>query len=160
MRPLFCEESLEGAGVHNFTAVFSCSRSDVNNPVGCVNRVFVVFNNNERVADIAQSFECFDETSIITLVESNRRLVKDVQNTGQSGTNLGGKPDSLRLAARQRPRGARHGQISETNVQKEFKTGDNLPENGSGNQRVSVGEAQTRHERVCVFKRQFGRVRD
>ena len=59
-----------------------------------------MFNHNHRIAEIAEAPQRGEEPAIVTLVQSDARLVQHVEHTGESGADLGGKPDALRFAAR------------------------------------------------------------
>ena len=63
---------------------------------------FVVFDDDERVADIAQGFERLQKTLIVLLMQANARLVEDIQNAGKSAAYLRCKTDTLRFATAQR----------------------------------------------------------
>ena len=43
-----------------------------------------------------------DQTPVVALVQPDRRLVEHVQRADETGSDLGGQPDALRLAAGQR----------------------------------------------------------
>jgi hypothetical protein len=40
-----------------------------------------------------------DQAGVVALVEPDRRLVEDVEDADEAGSDLGGQPDPLRLAA-------------------------------------------------------------
>jgi hypothetical protein len=54
------------------------------------------------VAEIAQPLQRRDQTRVVALVEADRWLVEDVKHAHERRADLGGQPDPLRLAARQR----------------------------------------------------------
>ena len=65
-----------------------------------------MLNHNEGVAHIAQLGQGFDEASVIALVQADGGLVEHVEHADQTGTNLGGQADALRLTAGERTGGA------------------------------------------------------
>ena len=46
--------------------------------------------------------ERLDQAIIVTLMESDRRLIQNVKNTGQPGTDLRGQSNPLRFTAAER----------------------------------------------------------
>ena len=83
----------------NVAAVLACPRADVDDPVGGADRVLVMLDNDDGVAQIPQPGQRLDQPVVVTLVQTDRRLVKNVQNTHQTRADLCGQPDALRLAA-------------------------------------------------------------
>src|ERR1700680_2176815 len=68
---------------------------DVDHVISRPNRLLVVLDNDQRVAEVAEPQERVDEPAIIALVQSDRRFVQDVQDAHQLGSDLSRKPDSL-----------------------------------------------------------------
>ena len=64
--------------------------------------VGVVFDDEERVAEVAQAFEDFDQAVGIARVQANGRLVEDVERADQAGAERSGKLDALGLTAGKR----------------------------------------------------------
>ncbi len=77
------------------------ARPDVDDVVGDADGLFVVLDDDHRVAEIAETHHGVDEPLVVALVQADRRLVEDVEHPDQSAADLGGQPDALRLAARQ-----------------------------------------------------------
>ena len=90
------------AAVHDGAAVHAGARTDVDDPVGRADRVLVVLDDDERVAEVAEGDERVDEATVVALVEPDARLVEHVEHAREAGPDLGGEPDALRLAAGQR----------------------------------------------------------
>src|SRR5690242_11243121 len=70
----------------------------INDVIGCEDRVLVVFNNNDTVAEITQTLQRFEQPLIIALVKPDARFVEDVEHADQAGANLRGETDSLSLS--------------------------------------------------------------
>ncbi len=47
------------------------------------NGVFVVFDYQHRVAQVAQFFEGLNQTYVVAMVQSDRGLIEDVKNAAQ-----------------------------------------------------------------------------
>ena len=65
-------------------AVLTSSRTDVDDVVGSADRVLVVLDDDEGVAQIPQSDEGLDEALVVPLVETDRRFVEDVEDPDQA----------------------------------------------------------------------------
>ena len=96
---------LDGAGDDDVAAVLTGERADVDDPVRRPDRVLVVLDHDERVAQVAQPDQRLDQPAVVPLVQADRRLVQHVQHADQAGTDLRGEPDPLCLAAGERGRG-------------------------------------------------------
>ena len=103
-----------GPGVDDLAAVDAGARADVDDPVGGVDRLFVVLDDDERVAEVAQGHQRLDEPAVVALVQTDRRLVEHVEHAGQARADLRRQADALRLATRQRRRRAAQAEVVET----------------------------------------------
>src|SRR5690606_37540684 len=92
-------QPLDRAGVDDAPAMRAGERADVHDPVGGVEGVLVVLDDDEGVAEVAQPLEGRDETLVVALVQADRGLVEDVEHAHQSRAYLGGEADALRLTA-------------------------------------------------------------
>ena len=82
-----------------------------------------MLNDNHSVFEITKISERVNETLVVPLVQSNRRLVKNVHYACEAGTNLSCKPDSLSLAARQSAGRTLQGEVIKTDILKESEPG-------------------------------------
>ena len=80
-------------------AVLAGARADVDSPVRGLDRVLVVLDDDQGVAQVAQPEQRLDEPAVVALVQPDARLVEHVEDADQPGPDLGGEPDTLRLAA-------------------------------------------------------------
>ena len=85
-----------------------------------------MLHHDQRVARIAQTLEGVDELVVVPLMQTDGRLVQDIQNAHEGGADLGGKPNALCLAARKRPRLAGEVHIIQSHVDKEAQAGTDL----------------------------------
>ena len=93
--------------------------TDVDDPVGDADRVFIVLDHDQSVAEIAQAYERLDQAVVVALVQADRRLVEDVEDADESGADLGGEPNALGLAAGQGAGVAVEGEVVEADVEQE-----------------------------------------
>ncbi len=71
--------------------------ADVDNPVRHPNGVLIMLDDDEGVTEISQSHKGVDEASVVTLVQADGGLIKDVENPNQTRTNLGSESNTLSL---------------------------------------------------------------
>ena len=108
--------------MHNPPAVLPRHRADVHHPVGVRDGVQVVLDDDQRVAQIPQPQQGFDQPAVVALMQADGWLVEHVEDTDQSGADLGGEPNALRLTARQRRRRARQGEVLQPDVEQEAES--------------------------------------
>ena len=113
------EQVLDWTRDDDLSAVLTGSWADVDGPVGVPDGVLVVLDHDQGVAQIAEPDQRLDQPVVVALVQSDRRLVEHVQDADQAGTDLGGKPDPLRLATGQRTGRAVERQVVEADVEQE-----------------------------------------
>ena len=93
-------------------------------------------------------------------MESNRGLVKDIETSREPGANLGGQPDSLRLAPGKAGRGPRQRQVVEANVDHEPQAGSDLIQDAAGHGLLAIAQLQTLEEANGLGDREAGNFRD
>ena len=59
------------------------SGTDVDDPIGRPDRLFVVLDHEDRIAEVAEPGQGRDELGVVALMEPDRRLVEDVQDAHQ-----------------------------------------------------------------------------
>ena len=137
--------------------MFTSAWTNVNDPIGRANGVFIVFNNHDCVAKIAKTYERFDEAMVIALMQADARLVEYVQRSHKTGTYLACQTNALCFSACQCCCCARQGEIVETNGQQESKPRVNFFGYAFSNHLVAVAQLQTLQE----FSRiSYGQIAD
>jgi hypothetical protein len=132
--------------VHDLAAVLAGTGADVDGPVGDPDRVLVVLDHDERVAQVAQPEQRLDQPVVVALVQPDRRLVEDVEDTDESGADLGREPDALRLAAGERAGGAVEREVVEPDVEEELEPVLDLLEHPLGDLALAGGELEGAEE--------------
>src|SRR5215210_6422050 len=117
VRPHF----LDGAFGDNETAVLSGSGTEIDQVIGGLHRLLVVLDDDDGVAEIAQLSQSVQQPGIVALVQSDRRLVEDVQHANETRPDLGREANALRLPARQRFSGTTEGEVLEPDIVEEAK---------------------------------------
>ena len=157
---VFFSEVGVAAGVHDRAAVDAGARADVDDPVGGADRVLVVLDDDQRVAEVAQRDERVDEATVVALVQADARLVEHVEHAGEAGADLGRQADALRLAARERGRRAGEVEVAEADVDEEVEPDLDLAQHLRGDRLLAVGELEPIHERPGIGEAQQADVGD
>ena len=120
------------------------ARTEVDDPVGGLDRLLVVLDDEHGVAEIAQAVQRLDQALVVALVQADRRLVEHVQHARELAAELRREPDALRLAARQRRGGAVEREVVEADVEQERQARLDLLEHLAGDLRARAGELHRR----------------
>ena len=94
-------------------------RTEIDDPVGAADGLLVVFDDDDRVADIPERGERPQELGVVVLVQSDRRLVENVEHSDETRADLRRETDALRLTAREGPGGTIERQVVEPDVGEE-----------------------------------------
>ena len=104
-------------------------RTDVHDPVRLAHHLLVVLHYDDGVIHIAQLLEAVDETLVIALMQTDGRLVEDVEHIHQTATDLRSQTYALALTARERLARTVQREITQSDRLHEPKPGDDLFEN-------------------------------
>ena len=121
-------------------AVFAGARAEVDDVVGGPHHRLVVLDDDDGVPDVAEVLERADEACVVDGVESDGRLIADVEHAHETGADLGGEPDALSFAAAERARRAGEGEVFEADVAQELEPGVDLLEHLVGDGLLARGE--------------------
>ena len=113
----------------DLAAVHAGAGTDVDDVIGAANRFFVVLDDDDRVAEIAQMHERAQQPRVVALMQADRRFVEDVHHADESGADLAREADALRFAARQRVGAAIQRQIVQADVDEELQPRADLLQN-------------------------------
>ncbi len=100
-------------------AARAARRADVDHVVGCADRLLVVLDDDDAVAEIAQGLERLDQLLVVMLVEADRWFVEDVEHAGEPGADLRREADALCLTAGQRAGLAIEAEVAEADFVEE-----------------------------------------
>ena len=73
--------------------------AEVDDVVGHADGFLVMLDDDDSVAQVPQAGKRSQQFAVVALMQSDRRLVEDVQNAGQVGPDLRRQSDPLSLAA-------------------------------------------------------------
>ena len=100
MTPRNSRHRLGSADRNDATSSVSAFGTEVDEPIGRLDHIKIVLDNQDRVALINESFQHGEQSGDILEMQPSCGLVEHVQGMPRwSATELGGQLDSLRLAS-------------------------------------------------------------
>ena len=153
------EQLLDRAGVDDLAAVLAGTRADVDDPVGGLDRLLVVLDDDQGVAEVLEPDQGLDQPLVVALVQADARLVEDVEHAHQAGADLGGQADALGLAAGQGGRGPVEREVVEPDVEQEAQPLLDLLEHPLGDLALARGQLEVGEEVGGLVDRQRRRPR-
>ena len=132
------------------------ARADIDDVIGAADRIFVVLNDDYRVAEVAQIGQRREQALVIALVQADRRLVQHVHHADQSRAYLAGQPDPLGLAAGQRLGAAVERQVVESDVDQEAQAFVDLLDDLRRDLALLARQVEVVEEREAAFDRHRG----
>ena len=121
--------------------------------------LLVVLHDDHRVAEVAQPQQGLDEPAVVALVQSDGRLVQDVEHAHQAGADLSGQTDALRLSARERAGVAMQAEIADAHRLEEAQPLPDLLEHPGADQLLALAQLQVVEEPDQLDHRQQARSR-
>ena len=144
----------DAAGVDDLAAVLTGAGPDVDHPVGHADRVLVVLDDDQGVAELLEAHEGLDQPVVVALVEADGRLVEDVEDADETGADLGREPDPLGLAARQRAGRPVEAEVVEADVEQEVEALEDLLEHPLADLLLAGGQVECAEELGGLVDRQ------
>ena len=112
-------------------AVHARAGAEIDNVIRAAHGFLIVFHDNQRVPARAKLSERGEELLVVTRMQTDGRLVENVENAAEVGAKLRREPDALRFAARERRHGAMKVQIAKPDFIEELQAfanfGKNIP---------------------------------
>ena len=84
---------------HNLATLTASFWSDVYDPVGCSHHVFVVFYDDNGVPDIAKFLQGVYQSLVVSLMQADGRLVKNIEHVHKLASYLGREANALALTS-------------------------------------------------------------
>ena len=104
------------------SAVDTGARSHLDEVIRREHHVAVMFNHEDRVAEVAQAADRADEALMVAWMQADAGFVEDVRHADESETELRGQTDALGFAAGKGTALAVEGEIVEAGVIQECQT--------------------------------------
>ena len=54
------------------------ARTNIDHVIAFNDHIFIMLNYKNAIADISEVFQCFDQTHVVSLVETNARFIENV----------------------------------------------------------------------------------
>ena len=124
------------------SAVHARAGAHVDHIVGSTNRILIMLDDNNGIADIAQALKCLNQALVIALMEADRWLVQNVQDTHEAGANLRCQANALGLASGKRRRGTVEGQIVESDIDQKAQALQDFLNNAPADKLLALGKLQ------------------
>ncbi len=131
-----------GALGDDIAAVLARARTHVHKVISRAHRALVVLDHEHGVPEVAQALERGDQLLVIALVQTDRRLVEDVEHAHERRADLGRQADALGLPSGQRGRGALHRQVADPDVVEELEPLLDLAQDEPGDALVVVAQLE------------------
>ena len=116
---LLFADLVERACDDDLAAAHAGAGAEVDDVVGGPHRVFVMLDDDDRVAQVAQPFERAEQAIVVARMQADRRFVENVEHADQAAADLAGEANALRFAAGERRRGAVEREVFEADVGEE-----------------------------------------
>ena len=84
---------------HQGATTFSVSWTNINDLIGLLHHAGFMFDDDHRIAQVAEPDQCFQKPSVVALMEADGRFVQHVHDARQTAADLGGQAYSLTLTA-------------------------------------------------------------
>ena len=134
--------------------------AEIEHVVGVADGVFVVLDDEDGVAEVAQLLQRLDEAVVVALVQADGGLVENVEHAAQAGADLRGEADALAFAAGERGGVAIEREIVEADGAEEFKALDDLAADALGDEGFARGEGEVDGGGERAVEREGGEVGD
>src|ERR1700683_907005 len=104
------------------SAGFSGTGAEIHDIICATESLFVMLNNQNSIAEVAQSFECTEQAAIVTRVQADGWFVKYVKYPAQARADLCRQAYPLRFSTRKSCCRAIQSKVTEANVKKELES--------------------------------------
>jgi len=140
--------------------VFASAGTNVDDPVAGLDRLFVVLDDKNSVAKVAQANQRVDQALVVALVQPDRRFIEHVERSDKPAADLARKSDALRFPTGKSSSVARQGEIVEADVEQEPKPGVDLLRDALGDQPIALTEFEAGKELRRLGDRHLADLRD
>ncbi len=115
--------------------------AEVDDVVGAADGFFVVLDDQDGVAHVAELLERGDQASVVAGVQADGGLVKDVKDAAKLRADLRGQSDALGFAAGKRGRGAVQAEVPEADGEQKIEARGNFGQGASSDGGLPLGQA-------------------
>ena len=79
--------------------MFSGSRPDIHNIIGCPHGILIMLHNKNRISQIPQVQQSRKQLVIVPLMKADAWLIQNIGHSHQTGADLGCQTDPLGLSS-------------------------------------------------------------
>ena len=108
------------ASSNNVTTKLTGAGTYVNNVVSCTNGIFIVLDNKYGITAVSELLEGLNKTVVVSLMQTNRRLVQNIKDAHKTSANLSCQTYTLGFSTRKRCCCARKREVIQANVYQEL----------------------------------------
>ena len=159
-RVLHAQDFLQRALRDEPPAARTRAGADVEDVVGGADRVLVVLDDDDAVAQVAQAAQGGDEPVVVALVQADAGFVEHVEHARQPRADLRGEADALRFAAGKRAALAVEVEVVQADFHEEPQPRGNLAHDLGGDLALGGGEFQSADDRVRLADGQTAELAD
>ncbi len=116
--------------------------ADIDHMIGDSDGVLVVLDDNDRVTDVSEPLEGFDQLGVVALVEADGGLIQDIEHADEPRTDLAGQSNTLRLATGQRCRRSPEAEVVEPHIEEEAQSAVDLLDDTLGDEQLPLGQLE------------------
>ncbi|VTM87635.1 Uncharacterised protein [Raoultella ornithinolytica] len=120
--------------------------ADIDDVVGGADGVFIMLDDNHRIAQITQMNQRAEQTFVIALMQADGRLIQHIHHADQAGANLACQANTLGFTAGERFCRTGERQVVQADVDEEFQAIANLFQHFLRNLRPLAGQLQIGEE--------------
>ena len=131
----------QGAAGDDLAAQAAGAGADVDQVIGAGDGLFVVFDNQQGVALVAQLVQGLQQQAVVARVQADGGFVQHVADALQVGAELAGQADALGLATGQGGGGAVEREVAQAHVDEEGQAVADLVEDAGGDVGLAAVEA-------------------
>ena len=126
------------AAGHEVPAVLARAGPQIHYVVRRFDGLPVVFDDDDRVAHVAQAAQRIQKAAVVALVQADARLIEHVQDAHQAGSDLARQPDPLALAPGERARGPVQREVVQPHLFEKLEPLDDFLQNPFRNEVVAI----------------------
>ncbi|MEX0702114.1 MAG: hypothetical protein WD069_08460 [Planctomycetales bacterium] len=117
-----------------------------------------MLDEDQRVPEIAELAERFEQPAVVPRVQADRRLVEDVQHAGERPADLPRETNALHFAAGERGQRPRQREVVQSHFDQERQPARPLVQQVAGDLAIAAIERHRFQERQRVRQRQLARL--
>src|SRR3989338_128988 len=126
------------------------SRANINQVVGRKNRLFIMLNDKYGIPDVAQMEKRLYKARVVARMESDGRLIQNIERADKAPPQWGGEGDALPLASGERMRAPIKREVLNADINHKLQPRLNFAQHHLRNFALFWRKLQFRKEVVCV----------